>query len=911
MKIRHIEIQNFRRFRDPVIVSGIGDGLTVLAGENEAGKSTLLRALQAALFDRHSIGKSVAKTFLPFQSEVQPQVTIEFECGGASYRLRKGFYLKPFAELQVTSGSAVYSDAEAEEKLQDLLRFKSPERGRADEASQHGILGLLWLEQGASSERWRAALADKEGPAGRSLHTALEGELGEVLGGPYGHQLLSRIAERHGEFFGKNGRPRGAFAQAQKTIAELSEELAQVAHELGRTQTASDELLQARQALSGLQRQGLLARAQLALQQAEEAWQRVRSAESAGREAEEHRKAAEVQVRLAAQSYKQRQSEQAWVDGERRRLAEKNAQLAQGQARLGELTSAQAAAEERFEKEQGRAQQLTAELRRFEASETRLRLSREKRRLSQSVEQAQAAERQGTSLMKQVRSLLVDDAALRKLQGLRADLRVAEGRVDAVATRVDAALHAGLVLRQDGQPIEPSRPLLLTQKTELALWQGEHLLGTLTIHPGAEDLTLRNQRVAELRGALNAALQAVGVADFDAAEAQAHERSAILQQVQTLREQYKASAPRGIEALQAELQRVDAQLQQLSGVEESGEAVHEDGGEEETLASQLAELCAERRRSLQQVQSAISQAQAQVRSAQLACQEHTNRLALLQGEVQSGSEALQAKEAALVEAQSRTADADLQQALRGAQERLEVAEARALSAQADLAKAEPLKVEEELRARGSEVGKLRAEIDRLTQQVARLEGELGGLAQQDLREREERLQAQLQREQTVAAQQSQQAEALRLLHEVLLDAERRAREDFMLPVERRVEHYLQKLWPGSKPQFSSADFALSELQRGGISEPFNALSIGTREQLAVISRLAVADLLHKQGQPTCLLFDDILVFADDRRFQIMLAALKDAAQTQQILILTCRGRDYANQDLLVRLFPEGVVRHAA
>jgi uncharacterized protein YhaN len=470
------------------------------------------------------------------------------------------------------------------------------------------------------------------------------------------------------------------------------------------------------------------------------------------------------------------------------------------------------------------------------------------------------------------------------------------------------------VLRQDGQPIEPSRPLLLTQKTELALWQGEHLLGTLTIHPGAEDLTLRNQRVAELRGALNAALQAVGVADFDAAEAQAQERSAILQQVQTLREQYKASAPRGIEALQAELQRVDAQLQQLSGVEESGEAGHEDGGEDETLASQLAELCAECRRSLQQVQSAISQAQTQVRSAQLACQEHTNRLALLQGEVQSGSEALQAKEAALIEAQSRTADADLQQALRGAQERLEVAEARALAAQADLAKAEPLKVEEELRARGSEVGKLRmiGTIPADTpQQVARLEGELGGLAQQDLREREERLQAQLQREQTVAAQQSQQAEALRLLHEVLLDAERRAREDFMLPVERRVEHYLQKLWPGSKPQFSSADYALSELQRGGISEPFNALSIGTREQLAVISRLAVADLLHKQGQPTCLLFDDILFFADDRRFQIMLAALKDAAQTQQILILTCRGRDYANQDLLVRSFPESTVRRAA
>lgn len=911
MKIRHIEIQNFRRFREPVIVSDIGDGLTVLAGENEAGKSTLLRALQAALFDRHSIGKSVAKTFLPFQSEVQPQVTLEFECGGASYRLRKGFYLKPFAELQVTSGSAVYSDAEAEEKLQELLRFKTKERGLSDGASQHGILGLLWLEQGASSERWRAALSDKEGPAGRSLHSALERELGEVLGGPYGSQLVARISERYGEFFGKNGRPRGAYAQAEKAISELQEELAQVARELSRSQAASDELVQARKTLSYLS-DGQLPRAQLALRQAEEASQRAGSAERAAREAEEQKKAAEVQVRLAAQSYKQRQSEQAWVDGERRRLGEKSAMLEQGQARLRELANAQAQAEARLGSEQVRAEQLAAELRRAEHNETRFRLWREQRRHRQSIEQAQAAERQGRSLMEQVRGLLVDDAALRKLQQLREDLRVAEGRLDAVATRVEVALHAGLELRQDGQPIAPAQPLLLTQGTELALWQDERLLGTLTIHPGAEDLTLRLRHVADLRAALSSALQAVGVADIEAAEAQHGERSALLQQVQQLREHYKAAcAPRGFEALQTELQRVEAQLAQLNQAEDGGGPGPEAGLEDEALESGLRELVAQRRRELQQAQSAISQAQQQARAAQQACQEHTNRLALLQGEVQSGSEALQAKEVALVEAQSRSTDADLQQALRVAQEHLEVAEARALLAGQELAQGERHKVAEELRARQREVETLKAELDRLTQQVARLEGELGGLAQQDLREREERLQAQLQRERTLATQQTQQAEALRLLRDVLVDAEQRAREDFMLPVERRVEHYLRQLLPGSKPQFSPGDYALSELQRGGISEPFNALSIGTREQLAVISRLAFADLLHKGGQPTCLLFDDVLVFADDRRFQLMLGVLKEAAQTQQILILTCRGRDYAHQDLAVRQFPESAACRAA
>ncbi len=909
MKIRHIEVQNFRRFREPVIVSNIGDGLTVLAGENEAGKSTLLRALQAALFDRHSISKSVAREFLPFQSEVQPQVMIEFECGGQSYRLRKGFYQKPFAELRLTSGSSVYSDAEAEERLQALLRFKSPERGAADKPSYHGILGLLWLEQGASSERWRAAVADRDGPAGRSLHTALEGELGEVLGGPYGHQLLLRISERYSEFFGKNGRPRGAYAQSEKTIVQLQADLAQVGRELSRTQAASDELVQARQTLLGFERQGLLARAQGQLRQAEAAWQRVQSAELLRSEAEERKKAAEVQFRLAAQNATQRQSEQSWVADERQRLADKLAQVQQGEATLATLSAAQAEAEAELARQQAQAERLTAELREHEQVETRLRLSREHRRQSQSLELALATERQGRSLMEQARRLLVDEAALRKLQQLREELRVAESRLDAVATRIDVKLPPELELRQDGQPLASAQPLLLTQPAELSLWQGERWLGTLTIRPGAEDLTLRHQRVAELRGALQALLIELGVADVEAAEAQAQQRSAILLQVQQLREQYKACAPRGIEALQAELQRLEAQLEPLGQTAAGSSAAT--APDAETPEPRLAELSAEVRRQLQQVQSAILQAQKRVKSEQQASQEQRNRVALLQGELQSASAALQVREQALLAAQSRTGDAELLQARRDAQAGLEVAAAQALAAQQDFDAIQPQRLAEELRTRRSEVAALQAEIDRVTQHVARLEGELGGLAQQDLREREERLQAQLQREQALATQQTQQAEALQLLLQVLQGAEQRAREDFMRPVEGRVERYLQQLLPGSKLQLSSEDYALAALQRGGLSEPFNALSIGTREQLAVLCRLAFADLLHRQGQPTCLLFDDVLVFADDRRFQVMLAALKEAAQTQQILILTCRGRDYENQALTVRRFPESSARCAA
>ncbi|HNN91063.1 MAG TPA: AAA family ATPase [Pseudomonadota bacterium] len=911
MKIRRIEVQNFRRFREPVVVADLSDGLTVLAGENEAGKSTLVRALQAAFFDRHSISKNVAKAFLPFESEVQPQVTIDFECGGASYRLRKGFYLKEFAELRVTSGGAVYADSEAEEKLQELLRFRSPDRGRSDEAKHHGVLGLLWLEQGASSDRWKTALADKDGPAGRSLHSALEAELGETLGGPYGHQLLTRIAERYSEFFGKNGRPRGDYAQAQTTIAGLADELSAVQAELSRSETASLELAQARKRLASFEQEDRLLRARAALRQAEAEWQRVKSVESAQRQVEERKRATEVEVRLAAQNFRQRQSELAWVQSERGRLAEKLAALEAGQALLSDRQRVCAEAEERLAAAQAQVLGLQAMLRRDEHLERQLRLGREAGSHRHNLQQARAAEVQGRALMDRVRSLRVDDALLRQLRELQGELRAAEGRLDAVATRVAVALQPGWELRQDGKPVGDAGSLLVTQKSELTLWQAGRQQAALTIHPGAEDLSLRQQRVANSRQVLADRLKDAGVSDLDAAEAQARERSALLQQVQGLREAFKAAAPRGLDALQAELSRIEAQLS--PDEPHAAPAAGQDAASLDPAAveSQLTERIADHQRQLRQAETAVQQAQAGLRGAQQAALEQNDRQVRLQGELQSGQQALQAREVALAEAQGRVADAELQRALSEAQERLDVVEAQRLVAQRELEAAQPQVTSDLLRARQAEVEALQVELAGITQLVARLEGELGGLAQSDLREREARLQSQLNRARIVASQQSQQAEALRLLQEVLRESEHAARENFILPVQRRVERYLARLFPDGELRFSDGTYAVSELRRAGGSEPFDALSIGTREQLAVISRLAFADLLRDQGQPACLLFDDVLAFSDDRRFRSMLAALKDAAQTQQILILTCRGRDYADPELTVREFPQRSARSAA
>ena len=54
MKLRSLALNQLKKFTSPMRLDGIDDGLNVAVGPNEMGKSTLLDALRAALFEKYS-----------------------------------------------------------------------------------------------------------------------------------------------------------------------------------------------------------------------------------------------------------------------------------------------------------------------------------------------------------------------------------------------------------------------------------------------------------------------------------------------------------------------------------------------------------------------------------------------------------------------------------------------------------------------------------------------------------------------------------------------------------------------------------------------------------------------------------------------------------------------------------------
>jgi uncharacterized protein YhaN len=92
---------------------------------------------------------------------------------------------------------------------------------------------------------------------------------------------------------------------------------------------------------------------------------------------------------------------------------------------------------------------------------------------------------------------------------------------------------------------------------------------------------------------------------------------------------------------------------------------------------------------------------------------------------------------------------------------------------------------------------------------------------------------------SAVAEFEKEASVLQLLLETLELAEGEAKTRYLAPVVSRVEPYLKMLLPGANIVLDE-QLRIAALQRAGQREDFDVLSGGTKEQLAVLTRLAFA-----------------------------------------------------------------------
>ena len=94
MIIKSIQLQEVRKFNEAVKISGIENGLNVLSEVNEFGKSTIVDAVYAVLFESHRTFSKDIKKLVP-SAGGNPQVKLEIEIDMKTYLVEKNWSNRP------------------------------------------------------------------------------------------------------------------------------------------------------------------------------------------------------------------------------------------------------------------------------------------------------------------------------------------------------------------------------------------------------------------------------------------------------------------------------------------------------------------------------------------------------------------------------------------------------------------------------------------------------------------------------------------------------------------------------------------------------------------------------------------------------------------------------------------------
>lgn len=861
MKLSRIAVTDFRKLAR-VTVDGLTPGLNVIVGDNEAGKSTLLAAMRAALFERHRVSGQVVEDMLPHGRQARPTTEIDFSRDGADYRLLKAFGQRPEAQL-FGDGQQWHGDA-ADDELARILGFSRPGRGESKPEQHHGIFGMMWVSQG-TSHQGPAVSAAREQVAG-----ALEREVGEVAGGEHGRQLLDRAQERLEEFWDKRRRPRGDYSKAIDGLGRLKAEREVVAGRLASLEAEIDRLGDVRQRLEVHSANGTIENARQVLREAERAVAALDGLRQQATNAEHALKLAELGRNEAARKYAEREAmrqavRQAAVDLDGKRAA---AETARGQLmRLdSEAEAARVAAEAAVRAEQEARQMLQS----LETAESGRRLRESLAAGRKQLATAEALEAKRLAALATAAANPVDADAIARLEAVSATLRDAQARRDAVGVRLQLSPQYGGGAEIDGQIVAEDELLIIGDTTL-------HLFGYGEVHirPGGGIAGLEESLHAAER-AFAEALAALDQPDIDSARAAWERRKAAEQELPFLVNSLATLAPHGLDRLRQEIEVRAAEVATL-GAEQPDDSAEAIDTARRTLGK-AADDAGEARRKAEAARNATHRAQ-----SDLAIAAERETAAELAGQ--------QARDA-LTAARLVAADDELDEQEQAAEKAFEAARDAFDEAGLRLRQAQPEAAQLKRDMAQKELDRLVAEIDGLKQSRIQLEASLQALGREGLGEQLAGLAGQIALMDQQLQRRHVEARAAALLYDTLVQAQRETKERWLRPIQDRAVPYLDLLHAGSEVVLDEDTLELSALRRDNLVEAFGGLSMGAREQVAVITRLALADILSDAGHTSCLVLDDPLVNADQRRLERMHLVLHRAAQRHQILILTCRERDY-------------------
>ncbi|MEV8371817.1 AAA family ATPase [Kribbella sp. NPDC056861] len=911
MRLHSLTLRNFRGVKDRTVdLPGIGT--TVIVGDNEVGKSSLVEAF-ALVFDFPDDSKSTRiRDIQPVGQDVSPEVTVELTLGG-----RELTYTKRWLKNRSTELSVVEKDGRRQ-------TFTGREaHNEAERLFAENVDPVLWqtLMVGQGQSLILPTPADAE-----PLITAVTAESGTPVDGA-SMPLVTAVEHEFLRYWTRGGRPTGDFAKSAQHVA---------AAELAAEQAlkAMDEVLAdiRRAERLALDLADLSGRLESHLVSVEDLRERKKATDEILLRRDSIRSRAETaRARLENHTRTRLDRERLLVDVERFTKADVDLAARRSDAETVARKAAEVvhAAEAALAEVVELKDERRAEVQDVERLVTSLMDRAELDRLLGQQTELLDVRARIAAAGAVLDAILVDDAVVNALEDARAKMVEARAALAAGVPEVSVRRLGGEAVELSGTGLDAGAgkkaPSSLGEDGSIELLvSGELVVGV----PGAVEVRVRaGGEAATLRAAVDEAvrrekdlLKKARVKDLPAARELLRKGDLASAELQEARRTERSLTSGGDPA-----ERIAVLTSRLGFVE--GEELEEPAAKQPADVSvpgqmslfeqfepdenafdfedfevpepmDVGELAVAQRRlenartGLAEAESLLADAEFAAAQARKAADEDRSEAQQARARAELAGERLAAAVEALEAARSVLADDDVEVAEVEATGEVEAVleELTAVQEQVDAAGAD--RVAGELADALTVATRLQAERDVLRDSLRTTEGRLEQSGRDGLATRRDTAELDLAAIRLEHESLKRRADAARRVHETLGRHRAEAQTKYSEPLQTRIEALGRSVYGPSFRVWLDDDLAVAERELDGVRLSIDALSTGAQEQLAIITRLAISHLVSTGDGSVPVIFDDALGWSDKARLRDMGALLGRAGDHGQVIILTCMPDRY-------------------
>ncbi|GAA1529593.1 AAA family ATPase [Brevibacterium picturae] len=871
MKFHSIHLRNYRGIADSRVE--FGEGVTVVEGPNEVGKSSIHEAITHLREDKSSSRKASVKETQPVGVDAGPEVELHLSSGEYELKYRKRWIKQPFTELSVIRPKPEQlSSDDAHDRFLSIL---------ADTVDVD-LLVALDVAQGESLAQ--APLAQI-----KALHSALNESGVEVADHD---DFLDQVEAEYLKYFTKSGRETGEYKDinAQVPVVEAAFE------ELGERSRGMDDLVDnhARAAFRLESVRTQLTQAHADRNEAEQAAKAVAELKAVLDQAVDHAKSAQRDEQIAREALDRRTKLIADVT---------DAQSAVAEARktVVDLESAQSDKDsdfERFQKaleeKQSAVDDARAQARAAAKALAKARARAELSDLTRRLEAIREHDEKKSRAQATIGSITVTTKDVEKLSSLETEVRIAEHAKTSAAAQIEAKQLGTRALNIDGSELgEGNSGEFAALKDVRIMIDG---IADITVRPGASPVEL-DKALASAKGAFEAELERLDIDSVPQARDKANARADA--------EAVMAEADSTLKVLLGQdkrdkLEAALARAQQILGADGTSPSTDDKAGNSAEADSQTGD------RSLSELETAVAESETIVDDAQSAVEStrielERTRTCRDDARVETVRAQTSLKEAetqherltsSLAEARKADSDADLDEEVKSAEARATNVGSQVDEARVAYEAADPETLEMQLQNLRQLVGSKEAQREEVRQDVDRLSALIDDRASEGIYEKLADAEETMESARKKQARLGRQATAIKLLRTTVLKHKEESQRKYVAPFKEQIEKLGRLVFGQGLSVEVSEDLEIVSRTLNERTVPFESLSGGTKEQLALIGRLAVATLVDSDsGAPVVL--DDAFGFADAERLNALNVILGTVGQSAQVILLTCQPDRFA------------------